>query len=55
MEMTVLPQIGVATGLGLLVGLQRQRTADEVAGVRTFPLITLLGLVLALLSDRYGG
>lgn len=55
MEMTILPQIGVATGLGLLVGLQRQRTVDEVAGVRTFPLITLLGLALALLSDLYGG
>ncbi len=55
MEMTVLPQIGVATGLGLLVGLQRQRTVDEVAGVRTFPLITLLGLALALVSDLYGG
>jgi uncharacterized membrane protein (DUF4010 family) len=55
MEMTVLPQLAVATGLGLLVGLQRQRTVDEVAGVRTFPLITLLGLTLALLSDLYGG
>ncbi|HSW28689.1 MAG TPA: MgtC/SapB family protein [Longimicrobiales bacterium] len=55
MEMTILPQLAVATGLGLLVGLQRQRTADEVAGVRTFPLITLLGLGLAILSDLYGG
>lgn len=55
MEMSVLPQIAVATGLGLLVGLQRQRTSEEVAGVRTFPLITLLGLALALLSDLYGG
>jgi len=55
MEIGLLPKIGVATALGLLVGLQRQRTVDEVAGVRTFPLIALLGLALALLSDLYGG
>src|SRR3972149_11262914 len=55
METAVLHQLAVATGLGLLGGLQRQRTANEVAGVRTFPLITLLGPPLALLSGLYGG
>jgi uncharacterized membrane protein (DUF4010 family) len=40
-------QLGISLGLGLLVGLQRQRTEALVAGVRTFPLITVLGTVAA--------
>lgn len=35
--------LAVALGLGLLVGVQRERREDPLAGVRTFPLITLLG------------
>ncbi len=48
-------QIGTATGLGLLVGLQRQRVDSPMAGVRTFPLITLFGTLSALLSREFGG
>lgn len=44
----------VALALGLLVGLQRQRAASRVAGVRTFPLITLAGAVAALLAPALG-
>jgi len=56
MELTVIfRQLGIALGLGLLVGLQRERTANELAGVRTFPLVTLFGCVCALLAQPFGG
>lgn len=48
-------QIGLGLGLGLLVGLQRQRTESEVAGIRTFPLITVLGVLSGLLAGELGG
>lgn len=47
--------LGIALGLGLLVGMQRQRTDSRIAGIRTFPLITLLGSLCALLAQTYGG
>jgi uncharacterized membrane protein (DUF4010 family) len=47
--------LGISLGLGVLVGLQRERTESELAGVRTFPLITILGTVSALIADVYGG
>jgi len=47
--------IAIAVGLGFLVGLQRERVAVHFAGVRTFPLITVLGTVCAMLADRFGG
>jgi uncharacterized membrane protein (DUF4010 family) len=43
-------RLAVALGLGLLVGVQRERAQDPLAGVRTFPLITLLGGLAAELS-----
>lgn len=46
--------LGIALGLGLLVGLQRERARSALAGVRTFPLITLLGVVCGMLSDSAG-
>lgn len=42
-------------GLGLLVGLQRERAASPLAGVRTFPLVTALGTVCAWLAGVWGG
>lgn len=48
-------QLGIALGLGLLVGLQRERAASRLAGVRTFPLVTILGTVCALLGQTMGG
>ncbi|MBB3062222.1 MgtC/SapB family protein [Microbulbifer rhizosphaerae] len=42
---------GIALGLGLLIGLQRERTADRLGGIRTFPLIALFGALAARLSD----
>ncbi len=48
-------QLAVALGLGLLVGLQRERIDSAIAGIRTFALITLLGAVAALLGRAFGG
>src|SRR5437870_2384382 len=47
--------LGIAAGLGLMVGLQRERANSQLAGMRTFPLITLLGAVCAMLAARFGG
>ena len=47
--------LGIALGLGLIVGLQRESTSSELAGVRTFPLVALLGAVCALLAQTAGG
>ncbi|MBI5683493.1 MAG: MgtC/SapB family protein [Verrucomicrobia bacterium] len=48
--------LGVALGLGLLVGLQRERSsARRLAGFRTFPIITVFGTVCALLAQTFGG
>src|SRR5262245_15066178 len=48
----------VALLVGLPVGTERQFSQTEkgelVAGVRTFPLIALLGFTAALLADRAG-
>src|SRR3954464_9478403 len=48
-------RLGIALGLGLLVGMQRERTDSRLAGIRTFPIITMLGTIAALLGLRYGG
>ncbi len=48
-------QLGIALGLGLLVGMQRERVQTKLAGVRTFPLVTLFGTVSALLAQLAGG
>jgi uncharacterized membrane protein (DUF4010 family) len=47
--------LGIALALGLLIGMQRERTERSVAGVRTFPMITMMGTVCALLAKSYGG
>lgn len=48
-------QVGLALVLGLLIGMQRERTQGDIAGIRTFTLITLLGAICALLSQSFGG
>jgi hypothetical protein len=44
LETDMIPEVfqtlGIALGLGLLVGLQRERSDSRWAGIRTFPLIT---------------
>ena len=55
MDAQLWQELGIALGLGLLVGLQREWVEKGIAGIRTFSLITLLGTVCALLSSTYGG
>ncbi len=47
--------LAVSGALGMLVGVQRERADSALAGVRTFPLITLFGTVCAMLSESLGG
>ncbi|MFN0133409.1 MAG: MgtC/SapB family protein [Phycisphaerales bacterium] len=54
MDSTV-QSLGIALGLGLLVGLQREHAGSKLAGIRTFPLVALLGAASALLAERFGG
>ncbi len=55
MDFAVVQALTTALGLGLLVGIERERAAPAIAGVRTFTLITVLGTVAALLAREYGG
>lgn len=41
-----------ALGIGLLIGMERERQPDAIAGLRTFALIALLGCLFALLAER---
>jgi len=44
-----------ALGLGLLVGLQKERASSPMAGLKTFALMSLIGAVSALLAQNLGG
>jgi uncharacterized membrane protein (DUF4010 family) len=55
MDLALLHNLAIALGLGLLVGFERQRTAPEMAGVRTFALITMLGALMGTLAQTFGG
>ncbi|HWB19441.1 MAG TPA: MgtC/SapB family protein, partial [Phycisphaerales bacterium] len=50
----IFTNLGISLGLGLLVGLQRERAASQLAGFRTFALITLLGTIAGLLAQTLG-
>lgn len=45
--------LGIAFGLGLLVGLQREKSDHEMAGVRTFTLIAILGVIAGFLTRDF--
>src|SRR5215471_3612076 len=45
---------GLSAGVGLLIGLERERHPTAKAGVRTFALIAVLGSLAALLSNATG-
>lgn len=47
-------QLGISLVLGLLVGLQRQHADSIIAGLRTFPLITIAGTLCAVLDQQHG-
>ncbi|MFC5301332.1 MgtC/SapB family protein [Azospira restricta] len=44
----------LALGIGMLLGLERERNPASRAGLRTFGLVTLLGAVCALIAERTG-
>ncbi len=48
-------QLGVALGLGLLVGLEREWAEQREAGIRTFALITVFGALCGQLAAAHGG
>jgi uncharacterized membrane protein (DUF4010 family) len=56
MDLQLAFRFGVAPGLGILLGLERQRTHGgdaAFAGVRTFTLISLLGASAAYLHSQF--
>ena len=55
MELEVWKILGISLGMGLLVGLQREWSKAEGAGIRTYPMITVFGTVCGILAERYGG
>ena len=44
----------IALGIGLLVGLQKERAASAMAGLKTFALVSVFGAVAALISRSAG-
>ena len=57
MEINTAWQFGAALGLGMLIGLERERTRGEertFAGVRTFSLVALLGATSVYAGQQSG-
>ncbi len=57
MELNTAWQFGTALGLGMLIGLERERTRGEertFAGVRTFSLVALLGATSVYAGEQSG-
>src|SRR5450759_5243733 len=49
-----LPQFLTSLAIGLLIGLESERTPSAKAGLRTFALVALFGTLSALLSTKLG-
>jgi uncharacterized membrane protein (DUF4010 family) len=43
-----------ALGIGLLIGMERERLPDSPAGLRTFSLVSMMGCLFAMLSEQGG-
>src|SRR5690606_4813226 len=52
-EAGLLRTFAIALAIGLLIGLERERHAEPVAGLRTFGLTGLLGAIAAMLAEMY--
>lgn len=50
----IFQRLGTAAALGLLVGLQREHSGSSLAGIRTFPIVTMFGTLCALLGLTVG-
>ncbi len=53
MEASLYVRLGISLGIGLLVGMQRERSHDGPAGIRTFALIALSGTLCGMLAAKY--
>ncbi|MEW6414359.1 MAG: MgtC/SapB family protein, partial [Pseudomonadota bacterium] len=53
-ELAALPNYGVALAIGLLMGLERERNPAAKAGLRTFALTALFGVLAAHLGTVLG-
>jgi uncharacterized membrane protein (DUF4010 family) len=51
----VFQQLAVSFGLGLLLGLEREQRGSSIAGIRTFPIVSLFGTVCAQVGQTLGG
>lgn len=49
-----LPAFVTSLAVGLLIGIERERSPAAKAGLRTFALTAMLGTLLAMLSDKTG-
>lgn len=49
-----LPAFAISLAIGMLIGLERERTPTAKAGLRTFTLVALFGTLAALLSEQTG-
>jgi len=49
-----LQAFAISLGIGLLMGLERERQPETKAGLRTFALVALLGCLAALLTQATG-
>lgn len=54
MDLATLQKLAVALGLGLLIGLERERVRTRLAGIRTFALISLLGFLCGISATALG-
>ena len=54
-DILILQQLAVSFGLGLLLGLERERRGSSIAGIRTFPIISLFGTACAQVGQTFGG
>lgn len=50
-----LEAFATALGIGLLIGMERERRPDSAAGLRTFSLVAMLGCLFAMLGEKTGG
>lgn len=52
MELLVFKQLFLSFLLGLLVGIQRERVGTRLAGMRTFPMISVFGTLCGLMAQK---
>ncbi len=50
----VIQAFAISLGIGLLIGLERERKTDSKAGLRTFGLTALLGCLAGMLGEKTG-